>query len=66
MVRRIEGVFRKDRQAILDDYKARIEEVDRSGTSAGVPVQIMSIMTKVYGNNYSNMTKEDQQAAWDK
>ena len=26
----------------------------------------MSIMNKVYGNNYSNMTKEDQKAAWDK
>ena len=37
VVQRIEGVFRKDRQNILDDYRARIEEVDRSGTSNGVP-----------------------------
>lgn len=66
VVQRIEGVFRKDRQNILDEFKTRIEEVDRSGTSSGVPVQIMTIMTKVYGNNYSNMSKEEQKAAWDK
>jgi phosphomevalonate kinase len=26
----------------------------------------MSIMTKVYGNNYSNLTPEERKAAWDK
>ena len=66
VVQRIEGVFRKDRQAILDDYRKKIEEVDRSGSTTGVDVRVTQMMQKVYGNNYSNMSKEEQQAAWEK
>ena len=66
VVPRIEGVFRRDRQAILDDYRAKIAEVDRSGSTSGVDVRAVQMMQKVYGNNYSNMSKEEQQAAWEK
>lgn len=59
VVPRIEGVFRKDRQAIIDGYFEKILEADRNGSNSGVPPHIMAIMTKVYGNNFSNMTKEE-------
>ena len=32
VVPRIEGIFRKDRQSILDEYRNQIDEHDRSGS----------------------------------
>lgn len=32
VIPRIEGIFKKDRQAILDDYRNRIDEADRQGS----------------------------------
>ena len=66
VVPRIEGVFRADRQAILDEYLKMIDDADRAGTSTNMPVAVSQIMNKVYANNYSNLTKEERQAAWDK
>lgn len=66
VVPRIEGVFRSDRQAILDEYMKMIDDADRAGTSTNMPVAVSSIMNKVYANNYSNLSKEERQAAWDK
>ena len=66
VVKRVEGVFRKDRQEILDGYRKMIDDADRSGSSSHIPDSVQVIIQKVYGSNYSNMTKEEQQAAWDK
>jgi hypothetical protein len=65
VVPRIEGVFRLDRQSILDDYRGMIDEADQAGTTSQMPVAVSTIMTKVFGNNYSNMTKEERQNVWD-
>ena len=53
-------MFRKDRQKVLDDLRAQIEEHDRSGNSKP-PDRIAPIQAKVYGsgNNYANYTKEE-------
>ena len=64
VVPRIEGVFRSDRQKILDEYLKMIDDADRAGTSTNMPVAVSQIMNKVYANNYSNLTKEERQAAW--
>jgi len=66
VVPRIEGVFRKDRQKILDDFRTQIAENERSGNLGSMPQAVTIIMQKVYGNNYANMTKEEQTAAWEK
>jgi len=65
VVPRIENVFRKDRQAILDEYRSTIVEADKTGTTNQMPPAISSIMQKVYKNNHSNMSPEDQQAQWE-
>lgn len=58
VVPRIEGVFRKDRQEVLDNIYAMIEEHDRSGNSKP-PDKVAPIQQKVYANNYSNLTKQE-------
>lgn len=42
-----------------------IDDADRAGTTSQMPVAVSTIMTKVFGNNYSNMTKEERQNVWD-
>ena len=65
VVPRIEIVFRKDRQAILDEYRRTIVEADKAGTTNQMPPAISSIMQKVYKNNHSNLSPEDQQSQWE-
>jgi len=52
IVPRIENVSRKDRQAILDDYRRQIVEADKNGTTNQIPAEVQIIMSKVYGNNH--------------
>ena len=66
VVKRVEGVFRKDRQAILDGYRKLIDDADRAGTQSGIPDSVQVIIQKVYGSNYANLTKDEQHAAWEK
>ena len=66
VVPRIEGVFRKDRQKILDDYLQMIDDADKARSQQTMPVAVSTIMNKVYGNNYANQSQEERQAAWDK
>lgn len=57
---RVEGVFRKDRQVIIDKMKEKRDEEEASGGGGG----------QFGGNrntdiNYQNMTEEEKQKAWD-
>ena len=54
-----------DRQAILDDIRKLIDEADRAGSQSNAYQSVSQIMAKVYGNNYSNMTPEERQTAWE-
>ena len=51
VVKRIEGVFRKDRQEILDGNFKQIDTADRAGTVSQLPQAVNVMMQQVYGNN---------------
>ena len=60
-VPRVEGIFRKDRQDIIDQMKVERDEAEAGGGGGG----------GAFGGNrqtdinYQNMTEEEKQKAWD-
>lgn len=59
VVKRIEGVFRKDRQLILDGQFKSIDVADKAGSVSQLPQTVAVLMQQVYGNNYANLTKDE-------
>jgi len=47
----------------LDDWQKKIRDAD--GASS-VPPEVASMITKVYGSAYNNMSPEERKAIWDK
>jgi hypothetical protein len=61
VVKRIEQVFREDRDQIVAEYKRRIDVVDKMGSNTSREFEALDLKAN---NNYQNYTEEEKDQWW--